>query len=296
MIINILLFSQLLNLGLVCYQSFIMQLHPDFCNGIFGFSTYANGIEGIFCLGISLLSIIYYIDGKWKLPCSTCFLGVSSIICALAEIKIYFVILAVTVFLIIFLRESTRDRRIRIIIIVIGIILFLIISYSILSVIMPENLRVFENLDQATEYESRSTYAGRLNTISFVYKKVFNDKFIYSLIGTGLGSSSEEYIYELGKMFSDEGFIGLILLYLFIAVCFVRLIFVKVVRKNLSSESFFSGIFAIVVAISIIVWNCTFTNKTYIVFFFLGIENANYEKKSIIDSIKVKFNLEGNET
>lgn len=292
MIINILLFAQLLNIGLVCYQSFIMHLHPDFCNGIFGFSTYANGTEGIFCLGISLLSVIYYIDGKWPLPWSACFLGISSVICALAEIKLYFVILAITVFLIILLRKSTKERIIRIIFVVIGMIILLMISYSILSIIMPENLKVFGNLNTAIEYENRRTYAGRLNTISFIYKKVFDDKFAYSLIGTGLGSSSEEYIYELGKMFSDEGFIGLTLLYLFIVVCFIRIIAVKVTGRKISSESFFCGVFAIVVAISIIVWNCTFTNKTYIVFFFLGIENVIYEKKAMKDGIKNVLDLE----
>lgn len=294
-IIRILLFFQMMNLGLVGYQNFILHLHPDFCNGIFGFTTYANGIEGTFCLGISLLSVIYYIDGKWNFVCSSFFLGVSCVICALAEIKIYFVILAITVLFAIIMRKCTPKRLVRIVFVVCGIVALLLMSYSILSIIMPDNLRVFENIDKAAAYEDRSTYAGRLNTIDFVYRRVFENNFFYSLFGTGLGTSSDNYIYELGKMFSDEGFIGVFLLYLVILVSMYHIIVAKVTRSSISSENFFSGVFAGVIAISVIVWNCTFTNKTYIVFFFLGIGNVVCEEKNLVNNIKNMFIGKGDE-
>ena len=41
-----------------------------------------------------------------------------------------------------------------------------------------------------------------------------------------------------------------------------------------------SATFAIVVSISIVVWNSTFTKMVYIVFFFLALENVNYKNHS----------------
>ncbi|HGS2980499.1 TPA: beta-carotene 15,15'-monooxygenase, partial [Streptococcus pneumoniae] len=86
-LINIAYFMQILNLLLVLHQNIVLHLHPDFTNGIFGFTNYANGIQGFYCLALSVLSTVYYLYGKWGTMKSLILIAISCIICALAEIK-----------------------------------------------------------------------------------------------------------------------------------------------------------------------------------------------------------------
>lgn len=267
-IINFMCYIQVLNLFLVIYQNLIMDFHPDFCNGIFGYVGYNNGIQGFYCLMISIVSMVYYIDGIWKKMRSIIMIGISCVICAFAEIKIFYIVLVISILSILFFKKKNKKERIRIIQVSFSIIILLIIAYQILIYVLPDNLYTFFNIDGALAYEARSTYAGRTNTISYVYNNVFHNDFFNAMFGTGLGSSSSEYIYELGKSFSDFGFIGLSIL----CGTFVN---VFSSSRNVSSEAFISAIVSIVIVLSIIVWNCTFTRGVYIVFFFLGFRNVS---------------------
>lgn len=285
-IINFMCYIQVLNLFLVIYQNLIMNFHPDFCNGIFGYVGYNNGIQGFYCLMISIVSMVYYIDGIWKKMRSIIMIGISCVICAFAEIKIFYIVLVISILSILFFKNKNKKERIRIIQVSFSIIILLIIAYQILIYVLPDNLYTFFNIDGALAYEARSTYAGRTNTISYVYNNVFHNDFFNAMFGTGLGSSSSEYIYELGKSFSDFGFIGLSIL----CGTFVN---VFSSSRNVSSEAFISAMVSIVIILSIIVWNCTFTRGVYIVFFFLGFRNVSgfQNKKGDKKWINIKFQL-----
>lgn len=285
-IINFMCYAQILNLCLVIYQNLIMDFHPDFCNGIFGYIGYNNGIQGFYCLMISIVSIVYYIDGTWKKVRSIIMISTSCIICAFAEIKIFYIILIICTFAILFFKNKNRKERIRIIQIAFSIIILLIVAYHILIYVLPDNLYTFFNIQGALAYETRSTYAGRINTISYVYNNLFHNDFFKAMFGTGLGSSSSEYIYELGKSFSDFGFVGLAIL----GGSFINVFYSS---RNISSEAFISAIVSIVIVFSIVVWNCTFTRGVYIVFFFLGLRNVRgfQNKKGDKKWINIKFQL-----
>ena len=271
-IINLMSTVQIINLFLVSYQLIILKLHPDFCNGIFGFTQYNNAMQGIFCLAISLLAVIYFVDGRWKWKRSVLQIALSCIICALAEIKIFFVMFVIGVFLIFLLRKKNRRQKIRVTIIILGIVGLLIVAYQVLKIVMPENLRVFQSLEGALFYEDRTTYAGRTNTIPFVYHNVFENDWMFALFGTGIGTNAGQYIYELGKSFADLGFIGLGLLMAFLGCVFLSGIYQK--KEYIETEQFSTAIFSIMIVIGVIVWNCLFTRCTYLVFFFLSIRNV----------------------
>ncbi|WP_273414700.1 hypothetical protein [Streptococcus orisratti] len=247
-----------------------MGLHPDFSNGIFG-TGYANGIQGTFCLALSLLSIIYYLSNTWSLIKSVYLFGISAIICAIAEIKIYFVIFVVCAVFIFLFQKRNLKEQIRMLVISVGIALLLYLSYKVIEAILPNNLDTFFSLSRSLSYEQRTTYAGRTNTIPFVYNNVYNGHLIPSIFGMGLGTYNKSFIYELGKTFSELGFVGLTLLYTFL----ILKIFTVFKRSKLSNEKLFVATFSIVVGLSIVVWNALFVPPTYIVFFFLAISSMN---------------------
>ena len=89
-LINIAYFMQILNLLLVLHQNIVLHLHLTSLMGFFGFTNYANGIQGFYCLALSVLSTVYYLYGKWGTMKSLILIAISCIICALAEIKIFF--------------------------------------------------------------------------------------------------------------------------------------------------------------------------------------------------------------
>lgn len=269
-ILKMLFIVQTLNLFLVFYQNQKLGLHPDFSNGIFG-TGYANGIQGTFCLALSLLSIIYYLSNTWSLIKSVYLFGISAIICAIAEIKIYFVIFVVCAVFIFLFQKRNLKEQIRMLVISVGIALLLYLSYKVIEAILPNNLDTFFSLSRSLSYEQRTTYAGRTNTIPFVYNNVYNGHLIPSIFGMGLGTYNKSFIYELGKTFSELGFVGLTLLYTFL----ILKIFTVFKRSKLSNEKLFVATFSIVVGLSIVVWNALFVPPTYIVFFFLAISSMN---------------------
>lgn len=131
---------------------------------------------------------------------------------------------------------------------------------------------------QYLAYDSRSTYAGRTNTIPFILSTLFQNAPIRSLFGMGLGTSSTEYIYELGKTFSDLGFIGIVLLGIPLIEPLITWILSSTSR---TSQLFLKTIFSIALIIGIIVWNIPFVRSVNIfIFLLLGISTKiNYKAK-----------------
>ncbi|MGQ7366498.1 beta-carotene 15,15'-monooxygenase [Streptococcus suis] len=271
-ILRCLFVIQTINFILVVYQNLIMRVHPDFSNGIFGFTGYANGIAGSFCLALSLLAVVYYLTGKWKLIKSVYLLGISSLICAISEIKIYFIVFIICSIFIIFFQKRNLKETFRFLVMFIGIVILFFISYQVIKMILPDNLGTFFSVNKSLSYEQRTTYAGRTNTIPFILENTFHNEIISSVFGGGLGSYSQDYIYELGKTFSDFGFIGVCLLYSFLLLNTLKPL--KIGR--ISDEELFVSSFSLGMMISIVVWNAFFTQTTYIVFFFLGISSVSY--------------------
>lgn len=266
------------DLVLCAYQNIVMGLHPDFCNGIFGFTGYANGVEGMYCLIMAILATVCYIDGVWNSFRSGCLVLAASVVCALAEIKIFYVMLVVAIVMIVLIK-SLNDHNYkkvkRIIGTIIAIVAVLYVAYRILTVVMPENLRVFQNLSNAMFYEERSTYAGRTNAISFIKENQFRGNILLSIFGSGLGSSAYNYIYELGKVFSEQGYFGIVLLALMLLGSGIQNFF----NKRMDTMNVFNMVYGVLMLISVVVWNTTFTRAAGLVFMVLGFQNVKYINK-----------------
>ena len=230
------------------------------------------------------MAIVYYIDGNNNKYINLAMLGISFIVCAFAEIKIYFVVILICSLVIFIARCEDHKKRKKIIFMIFIGLLLLFIAYKILQKYMPKNLYAFFSMANYIKYDQRTDYAGRLNTLSFIYDNLFKHDFFKTLLGVGIGSSNGEYIYELGKSFSEFGMIGFILL-----VAFFISVFLSGFLNNRTSGNMISSAFAIAGLISIVVWNCTFTRITYFVFFTLGL--SQIQCKTAIFQEKLSDNL-----
>lgn len=275
-LINFFYFAQIINVFLTGYEKVVLNMNPDFCNGIFGFTGYSNGTTGIFSLALSLLAVVYFMSHIWSFTRSFLIIICSSMVCAFAEIKIYYVLFLVGIVIILMLQKKTINQFLKSILILFAIVLAFFLAYQILLEYFPYNLNSFFSVNNYIRYDERSDYAGRLNTIPFIYNNLFINNIFTSFFGTGLGSNSSNYIYELGKIFSDLGFIGII------AFAFTLLTpTIQVWRsKERNAEQLFVAVFSIIVGIGIVVWNIPFVRAAnIIVFFFLSIENRKWKTK-----------------
>lgn len=277
-IISLMTAAQAVNLLLTVYQCFVMDLHPDFCNGIFGHTEYMNAAQGMFCVGLSLLALCCFISGTWGALRSFSLIGMSCVICAAAEIKIFFVVFAVcAVFAVLLKRHRPAEKR-RIFAGVALLAVLFLAAYRIIAVVLPGNLYTFFSLEGYLHYEGRTDYAGRLNTIPFIYENLFGRDPVRALFGVGTGSAADDYIYELGKTFSELGFAGVILLFavpLSVLCCYLR-----TRGSGRTPEKLFTAVYAIAFIIAIAAWNCTFTRFAYLNFFFLGLSGVSWDAET----------------
>lgn len=271
--LDLILIALGINVFVTGYQNLVLKLHPDFCNGIFGYKTYDNAMQGIFCLLISIIAMVYFIDKKWSKYKMIYVIGSSCIVCAFAEIKAFYVLILVA-FLVAFFFRCTNRQVIKNIFkfAAIGCV-FLVIAYKVLERIFPANLSIFFDLSWYILYEQYGARggAGRLTSISYIYKQVFKYNGLETLIGKGLGAVANEYAYTIGKLFVSFGVIGLLLFVGWI----LRLAIRRIKTLKYSSESLISFITLVMIVITLFVWNALFTQAVFFVFWILGIHNTN---------------------
>lgn len=267
---------QIINLILVLHQYFIMKLHPDFCNGIFGFNDYNNAVQGIFCSALSIIAIVYFISNKWTWKKSFSLLLLNCLICAFSEIKAFFILIIIIFLVTFFIMAYLKIINRRFIGVILCVGLVFIVGIILLSIIMPENIKFMFNLNNYISYEIYGARdgAGRLNIYTYIINNIFNKDFFRIFFGMGIGTISNQFVYTSGKVFSSTGLIGTILLFSIFISIFIQL-FMK--RNPLSDNEIISIIFSIIVLISIFLWNCIFTNSAYFVFLILSLINSKTE-------------------
>lgn len=267
-VLNLCLFAQGVNVIFTAYQNLVMKLHPDFCNGIFGFTLYNNALQGIFCLIISIVAIVYFLDRKWSKKKTIYAIGTSCLICAFSEIKAYYVLLIMALFVALLFRTNNVKTIKRVFnLIFIGIVL-LLVAYKVLELVFPANLQTFFNLSQYILYEQYGARggAGRLTTISYIYSTVFKRNIWNTLIGSGLGGVATEYAYTIGKLFVSFGVIGLLLLSIWLI--YICLKYWRSAKSN--SQNLILIIMATMIVVTLFVWNALFTQAVFLIFWVMG--------------------------
>ena len=93
-LVKLLFYVQIIHTVLVFYQFFIMKTRADMTNGIFGYLEYNNAAHGLFCIITTIISIEGYLRKKISAGWSFAIISMSCITNAIAEIKAYYVLLA----------------------------------------------------------------------------------------------------------------------------------------------------------------------------------------------------------
>ena len=275
-IVNTLCGIQLINMLLAAYQNQVMGLFADYCNGLFGYIGFGSSSVGVFSVALSVLAVIYYLYGNWSPWRSIFIVGISAAYCAFAEVKAYYVVLLAGVVLFFILQKQSNSSVAKNLITIIAVGLMFYLAYVILSIIFPNNLAALFSVNDYIRYDSRSTYAGRLNTIPFIFSNEFMGNYVKSFVGSGIGTSASNYIYELGKTFSELGFIGLGLL----VFAFISPFITYMTEKKKTAEQFFVATLSILMIVGIDIWNVPFVRSIgVIIFFFLGIANVRWRSE-----------------
>lgn len=278
--LNLILFSQGINVLLTFYQNVFMGLHPDYCNGIFGFTTYNNASQGMFSLTISIIAMVYFIDKRWSIQKVLYAIGSSCLVCAFSEVKAYYILLIFAFVIALLLRINNSEVRKKTFKFFLIMCLLFLIAYKVLEIVFPANLETFYSITKYIDYEKYGDRggAGRLSSISYIYHNYFRNDYFQLLFGKGLGEIYNNFAYTIGKVFISFGIIGLILFYLWLVMIGLE----NIKKLRASSEKLINIVMIFSLIVTTIVWNAMFTPICFILFWILGSQNINCANKKIL--------------
>lgn len=291
---------QILNFALVLYQYFILGLKQDTLGGLFGH----GGNAGLLIYSIIILaySIVKY-NSKVMPLYQMLFILITTVISSvLAELRIFFIIIAIILILNVLLTKFTLKK----IVIITSVVILFFVSINIYSSIFPYvDLSIESFISEGT-----STGGGynlsRLNGISEINKIFFKGDAVKMLFGYGFGnceySSFEiftsnfhnlygEYHYRWFThlwIFLETGYFGMISYIMIILSVIVQSLKMKKKVHDGSDKDYLvlSNILATIMLIMFIYNSLLKADFGYLAFFVLSIPsiiisnaNKNREKK-----------------
>ena len=293
---------------IVClFQCFILGFSQDNIGGLFGVRSGGNAHLNVFLVIVVTKSIVYYFNKKENIKECLLKVGAALLIAALAELKFFFIEVAIILALASLLSRFSWRKVLAIILILIGIVL----GISLLEILFPGFAGMFTIEGILANSASESGYTGRgdlsrLTAIPTVVERFFSHEGS-SLIGYGLGncdySSAFEFLttpffrayswmhymwFSTAFIFLEMGYIGLFFFFGFFVLVFVYS--EKVSEKN-SGKKVYCQIAKIIsiLAVLIAIYNVSLRTETgYMIYFMLGLpfvkqsENGNQE----VDSVK----------
>lgn len=180
-IFNLMYRIQYINVVLILYQYFILHLRGDHIGGIFGH----GGNSGTLIYSSILLAYAFskYIFKEYKLSEFLFILISTMIICALAEIRVFFLIVPIILAISFFYTKFSYRK----IIIIIGIFILAVVSIKIYEQLFPYvNLSISSFIEEGT-----STGGGynisRINGFSEINQIFFKNDVLKNLFGYGFG-------------------------------------------------------------------------------------------------------------
>lgn len=224
------------NVVVIIFQFFALDLKGDYLGGIFGTTRGSNAWNLIlFCI-VSSKSILNFISGNEKLLTFALKNGFALLLSALCEIKFFFILFIIILILSsVFSKFSYR----KLLLIFFGSFLFFVAS-SILTAVFEGSVISFESITKlifASSYSSQEDL-GRFTAIPTISENILTD-IPSKLFGMGIGNCDtsafeicntpffKTYGYlnyswlSSAFIFLETGYIGLGLNLLFYVVCFV---------------------------------------------------------------------------
>lgn len=284
-ILKMMMMLQIPNLLLTVYQYFVQGLNQDNLGGIFGVEKGVNAYSNVYLCLICTYMIVWYLNKKVKIWPMLLTLASALLIAVLAELKVFFIEIIVSILLGVLLsRPSARTLK------TIGFSTAgIVAAVALLGLIFPEHFAVLVNLALLTKYTTGSIHGygiSRLNAFSEINQIFFKDSFVRNLFGYGFGNCDSgsafyekygDYHYEWFShqiTFLETGYVGLILYVLFFVLAFLYAN--KSKKKNPENTTYYT--FSQIIAVLCLIWlvyNQTLhCEVAYLAFFALAIPIA----------------------
>lgn len=217
-----------LNVVLCCFEYFVMGCEQDYLGGVFGVKIGGNvGLNILLCF-FSAFYALKYVNKKTSLLFFVLIEIVCVLLATMAELKLYYIELVVIMIMAVLLvKPNINTFKI-----IFSSVLILGVGLYVLSVIFPEQLRVFVDSDTFSKYTGGSYVRGSLGRVTMFQELegyFFQDYPIVRVFGFGIGTFdptssgywAKTYSYLRAGWFGNSsillnfGYIGLVLIYVF---------------------------------------------------------------------------------
>ena len=282
-----------INFVISIYQYFILHLYGDHLGGIFGTQTGSNAYTNVFLCVICIYYICKYLDKKVSVKRLLLFLIISVVISAMAELKIFFLEIAViAAFSVMLFKPNKRTFKMVFLfsaVLILGILLFI--------KIFPEQAILLYDKKAILDYTTKENYGyniGRLSAFKDINKLFFHNDISLNLFGFGFGNceAGTDFFARFSKLhytwfthqvtFLETGFIGTAVYMFFFVYVFMS---IQKKKKMYKTEQPYFVLVQVICIISFIwyVYNqCLRIEVAYFIFMLLAIPNILYKNKELV--------------
>ena len=197
-IFNNLYYIQWLNVVLVLYQYYLLDLEQDTLGGIFGH----GGNAGLLIYSVLLLcyAIFQYTAKEYPLY-KLIFIAIStSLTSVLAELRVFFVLFVIIVIINIMLSKSSWKK----ILVIASLIVLFLISVRVYSELFPYVELTIQALLEEGLGQGGGYNISRLNAFSDINELIMHDDVLENLFGFGFGNCEYSDVAIFTSSFYDE--------------------------------------------------------------------------------------------
>lgn len=196
-----------INLFVCLFENFIMGIDFDFLGGLFG-----NGVEGgngplnALMIVVSTYVLIGFVNKQKRISEVLFIVGLSLIVSAIAELKIFFFeLIIVFLLIVIFVKRNMKFM-------VLIVCMFVVGSFALgIYEKMYPTKSSFLSLNFIEEYAANTTYGSdtdinRLSAIKIIDERIFKNNLKKRMIGVGLGNAEmSSYPILTSKLYENYG-------------------------------------------------------------------------------------------
>lgn len=271
-------------------DSIVLKFYADHVGGIFGNQRGCNRMLNIYITFMFSWVFAQLLQKKCSRKKAAWVFACCVYMSILSELKIVVVEFVAIMILLIWL---IRRRINRVLMMILGATVA-VSAISILRIVDPTAMGIFEDLDLLLEYVSTSSYGenslNRLTVIPYIQERFFEGNIFKTLFGVGLGNAdgsnfafltSSNYLkygylkyhyFMSGYLYFEVGLLGLIL-YLLIFVVMYFSYARKLARRKTGNALEYTGVVFNVIAVLCVFYNTSLRSEVscYMSFFFLAI-------------------------
>ena len=179
-----------INIGFCLVQFFFRGKYGDHLGGIFGTEVGSNVYSNIFLCVICLYHQCRYMCGRDSIRKLLLYMGISLVLAAMMELKVFFSEITVIVAAVILFFKPTR-RTIKILL---GSVAAFLLGVFLFVRLFPEQVNLLFNWRDIIEYSTRENWGyhiGRLSAVRDINRIFFHDDPALLLFGYGFGNCEE---------------------------------------------------------------------------------------------------------